>query len=116
MATTKRDLPEEILIHYIKTPSYRTYHVDGAYGGITPNGNIYCEFFIDRNVTPQSILYNINEKGGLGKPKKVTGKKGIVREIECGISIDIRTARLLKNWLEDRIKEYETTVKPFKGK
>jgi hypothetical protein len=116
MATTKKDLPKEILVHYIKTPSYRTYHVDGAYGGITPNGNIYCEFFIDRNVTPKSIVYNINDKGRLGKPKKVIGKKGIVREIECGIAVDIRTARALKNWLEDKIKEYDTNVKSFKGK
>ena len=44
MAKTKNKLSKDIQIHYIKTSSYRTYHVDGAYGGLTPNGNIYCRF------------------------------------------------------------------------
>jgi len=95
MAKSKTKLSKDIQIHYIKTPSYRTYHVDGAYGGLTPNGNIYCEFFVERSITPQSITYGIDERGRLGKPKKRTGKQGFVREIECGISINIRTALAL---------------------
>lgn len=114
MPKSKNKLSKDIQIHYIKTSSYRTYHVDGAYGGLTPNGNIYCEFFVERNVTPQSITYGIDKTGRLGKLKKKTGKKGLVREIECGISISIRTAFALKNWLEDKIKDYEKNAKLFK--
>jgi hypothetical protein len=114
MAMTKNNSPKEILIHYIKTPSYRTYHVDGAYGGLTTKGNIYCEFFVERNVTPQSVLYSVDENGRLGKLKRKTGKEGFVREIECGISLDIKTARALRTWLEEKLKEYDTNIELFK--
>lgn len=114
MAKSQKKLPKDIQIHYIKTPSYRTYHVDGAYGGLTPNGNIYCEFFVERNVTPQSITYGIDKTGHLGKPKKRTGKQGFVREIECGISINIQTASALKDWLEEKIEDYKRSAKLFK--
>ena len=110
MAKSKRkknDFPKDIKIHYIKTHSYRTYHVDGAYGGLTPKGNLYCEFFIDRNVTPQTVVHEIDKDGRLGEVKEKIGKDGFVRQIECGISLDMETAYTLKNWLEEKIKEYE---------
>lgn len=68
MAKSKKNSLKNIQIHYIKTPSYRTYHVDGAYGGLTPSGKIYCEFYVGRNVTPQSIIYGIDKNGRLGTP------------------------------------------------
>ena len=114
MAMTKDDIPKEILIHYIKTSSYRTYHVDGAYGGLTPQGGIYCEFYVERNVTPKTISYGVDNKGRLGVPKKTTGKEGFVREIECGIALDVKTARALRNWLDDRLKEYDDNIKFLK--
>ena len=107
--------PKEITFHYIKTPSYRSYHVDGVYGCLTPKGNLYCEFFIDRSATPQTAVHELSEDGYLsGKPKKTIGKKGFIREIECGIMLDIDTALSLKNWLEGKIREYEKTSKSFK--
>ena len=112
----KTDLPKEVNIHYLKTPSYRSYHVDGAYGGLTPKGDIYCEFYIDRNVTPQTIVHEIEKDGRLGVVKEKIGKDGFIRQIECGIDLDINTARALKNWLEEKIKEYEEKIELFKKK
>ncbi len=108
----KRKTPKEITFNYIKIPSYRSYHVDGVFGALTPRGNLYCEFFIDRNVTPQTAVHELSGEGILsGKPKKTTGKKGFVREIECGIIMDIDTAYTLKVWLDDKIKSYKETIK-----
>lgn len=89
--------PKEVTFHYTKTPSYRSYHVSGVYGSLTPNGNLYCELFIDRNATPQTAVHELSEDGYLsGKPKKTIGKKGFIREIECGIIFDINTALSMK--------------------
>lgn len=109
-------LPSEITMHYIKTNGYRTYHVDGAFGGLTSKGNIYCEFFVERNVTPQQVTYEIEENGQLGKEKERSGKKGFIRQIECGISLDIKTAVNLKEWLEKRINEYNEISSVFEEK
>lgn len=103
---------KELTFNYVKTPSYRTYHVDGIYGGLTPNGNVYCELFIDRNVTPQTVVHELDENGKLsGVPKKKTGKTGYIREIECGIIMDIEAALTMKEWLGDKIDQYQKTLK-----
>ena len=104
---TKKELPENIEIHYIKTPSYRTYHVDGVYGGLTPKGDLYCELYTERNATPQLAVHEITEEGRLGNVIKKEGRSGIIREIECGISLDVSTAYALKEWLERKIEDYE---------
>ena len=77
MASTKKKksnkIPPSIKVHYIKTNNYRSYHVDGIFGGITPKGNIYCELFVERQVTPQQITYKIGD-GKLGKEMKEPAK------------------------------------------
>ena len=44
---------------------------------------------------------------GAEVPNSREGKKGIVREIESGLVMDIETAKVLKNWLDQKIKLYE---------
>jgi hypothetical protein len=99
--------PEKVTFHYLKTGSYRTYHVDGIFGGITPNGKLYAEIFIQRATTPQTTEQEINLDGTLGNETDRTGKKGIVREIEAGLIMDMETARVLRNWIDSKIQEFE---------
>jgi hypothetical protein len=104
----KKNDPKEITFNYIKIPSYRSYHVDGVFGALTPKGYLYCEFFIDRNVTPQTAVHELSKDGFLsGKPKRTTGKKGFIREIECGLIMDINAASSLREWLDNKIEEYK---------
>lgn len=86
-------------IHYLKTGNYRTYHADGAFGGITPKGNIYLELFLERHVTPRKVRYELTEDGVLGAPLETEGKSGVVREIECGLILDLATAVTLHDFL-----------------
>lgn len=105
----------EITFHYKKTPAYRSYHVDGIFGGLTPRGKIYCELFIDRNPTPKTAVHALSEDGYLdGTPKGTTGLEGVIREIECGIIFDIDTAKTFKEWLDNKITQYNKTLKPPK--
>lgn len=98
-------MPEDITFHYIKTSNYRTFHVDGAYGGLCPNGNIYMEFFVERLPTPKKVTHVLNDNGTLGSPKSHEGKEGMVREIESGLVMDVVTAARLRDWLSDKIDQ-----------
>jgi hypothetical protein len=102
--TQVKPLPKEVEIHYLKTPSYRTYHVDGIFGGPTPTGMIYVEFFVQRQVTPQVIRQKVMPDGTLGDEISREGKSGIIREVEAGMVMDVNTALLFKEWLEKNIK------------
>lgn len=106
----KKDSNGTIELHYLKTKNYRTYYFDGLYGGITPNGkNIYMDIFLERNSTPQIMKHEVID-GTIGKIISKNGKDGIIREVECGLIMDIETARKLRNWLDAKIDEYDEFV------
>jgi hypothetical protein len=98
-------LPEELTFHYLKTSSYRTFHVDGAYGGLCPNGNIYMELFVERMPTPKQETFVLNPDGKLGPELNREGKQGMIREIESGIVMDVITAIRLRDWLSEKIDQ-----------
>jgi len=106
-------VPKEITFHYIKTPNYRTYHVDGFYGGLTARGNLYAELFVERKPTPQEETYKIIDRN-LGPKTDEKGKKGFIREIEAGIAMDYSTMLALKKWLDGQIAEYQLKYQAIK--
>ncbi|MFQ5455286.1 MAG: hypothetical protein ACE5EA_03645 [Nitrospirota bacterium] len=80
------------------------------FGGLTPSGNIYIELFIQRNPTPQIIEHRVKPDGMLGEKIDEQGKKGIIREIESGLIMNMDVAKSFKDWLDNRIKKYETLI------
>lgn len=101
----------EIDFHYIKTHNYRSYHVDGIFGGLTSRGNIYIELFLERKPTPTRVKHAIKKTGEIGDEIERDSKNGFIREIECGLMMDINTAKSLHSWLDKRIKELEQLIK-----
>lgn len=95
--------------HFLKTPGYRTYYVDGAWGGFTPRGMLYMELFVERNATPQLVRYEISKRDDETQTARELlrdGKTGIIREIECGLMLDVRTAKVVRDWLSEKLSEY----------
>ena len=110
------DKPTSLKINYIKTNTYRTYYIDGAHGGLTPKLKLYMDLFIDRNITPKIIEHNIDENGNLqNEGKVIEAKEGTAREIECGLIMDMDTAKSLHDWLGKKIEEYEQIIVKFQG-
>lgn len=102
----------EIDFHYIKTDNYRTFHVDGAFGGPTPNGQIYISLFIERAPIPEIVRHKINADGTISEEVSRIGKKGVVRETEAGLIMSLEVAKILQNWLNQKIIEAETKLVP----
>ena len=96
---------DEVTINYIKTQNYRSFHVDGIFGGITPAGNIYVEPFTERSVTPRKIRHKVANNGALGEEIEREGLEGIIRQIECGLVLTLDAAISLRNWLDDKIED-----------
>lgn len=103
---------QSIKFHYIRTPGYRNYHVDGIFGGITPKGLLHMDLFVERNPISSMVEQEITESG---TPGKVIEKKietdGIIRQIECGLIIDLNTAGSIRDWIDAKIKEFQKIVK-----
>jgi len=92
----------EVPIHFIKSAFFRVIHVDGAYGGTTPQGNIQMEVWSERQSIPRMITYEIdgNDVREMGRDDR----GGFVREVEAGLVMDLATAEQLAEWLKNRIE------------
>ena len=102
----------KVEFHYIKSNYFRVIHADGVYGGATPRGFIHMDFFSERSPIPQKVTQEVTQSGQLGQEVGSEGKKGIVREVEVGVVINLEHARSLVSWLQERIRliEEATTI------
>ncbi len=102
----KETRPKKITFHYQKTGSFRTHHVDGATGALTPNGKIYMELFTESLVTQEEETYKLTAKGKLGEIESSKGPRGVMRQIEAGIIMDIGVAEALRDFIDINITEF----------
>ena len=92
-----------IEFHYLKSNDFRTVHADGAFGGPTPQGGLFVSFYVERPPIPQRMKFVIEEDGRLQTEVEREGKSGMIREVDCGVSMSLATAKALKDWLESQI-------------
>ena len=100
------ETPNSLDFYYIKSNFYRNCPVDGAYGGITPNGGIHLNFFTERHAIPQKITVELQD-GVVGRELDKDGKKGIVRELEVGLSMDLKTAIVVRDFMNKMVRILE---------
>ncbi len=83
-------------VHFLKNSDFRTSFASGVFGGLTPQGLINCNFYIDRAPLPNRITYQVTPPHAqLNRENEFEreGKKGIIREVPFGIIIDVNALR-----------------------
>jgi len=106
-ADTKREEERVVPIRYTRAPSFRFYHADGIFGGITPSGSLEVDFFVERPSFPDAALHKVESDGRLGPEIERHGDPSIVRERECGIIMSPGVGVSLYTWLGSKIKTME---------
>ncbi len=106
------ELSDSVKINYLKSPSYRTIHVDGALGGPTPDLNVYIALWSQRGAIPDVTVHSVTPEGQVNpQPKEVVARStGMVREVECGVMMNLEAARNFHRWLGEKIAEIDTLV------
>lgn len=107
----KEKKPKSIKFIYNKTPNYRTYTVGGIVGGLTPKGKLFIDLFNEKRALPDSVIHELSEEGLLGKEIERKVNDGVIREIDCGIYLDIDVAVVISDWLNERIKEFNNLAR-----
>lgn len=104
-----------IRFYYIKSQQFRVAHVDGAVGGLTPNGLIHMAVYSERPAIPQSTEHDLPLEGQIGDTLDQEGKQGIVREVDIDLMMSREAATHIRDWLNDRISDLDrilATVTP----
>jgi hypothetical protein len=93
-----------IQFHYLKSAHFRVIHADGAWGGLTPDANVFINFFSQRPPIPDLTVHEISADGSLGPEISDSGisKRGVVREIEAGVVLSLETTNALIQWLIEK--------------
>lgn len=105
--------PSEVTYYFQKSPDFRTIHVDGAFGGLTPQANVSLSFFSERFAIPQSTIHSV-VGGVLGPEIARNVKPGIVREMEINCIMDIHTTKQVIEFLQNKVKDAENLGGPAK--
>lgn len=112
----------EILVHYIKSNTFRVIYAEGAHGGISPSGKIQMALYNERQPIPQQTQHAIEEVGKhavkVGKEivEKRIVRKGLVREVEAEILMEVAAAKVIGQWLLDRAAQCEKLTEEMEGK
>jgi hypothetical protein len=104
----ERKPPEQLTFHFIKTPDYRTIHVDGATGGVTPHGLIHMALYSEHAAIPQRTTHLMKgyRLGEEDTSERVT-RGGVVRDINVSLFMAPSVAKGMAEWLLKRLAEID---------
>lgn len=105
----EKDKISKIRFHYIKGNNFRVIHADGAYGGLSPTGDLFFCLFSQRPPIPTITAQQVDRDGKLGDEilqERVT-KDGLVREIEVGVAMRPEIAEALIKFLQEKLDQYK---------
>ena len=110
---------KEMKFKYILPKEYTPNYANGAYGGINPKGEIVINFFVELSAVPQTQIYEIDKKGLLGKKLKTEPENNhdvILRQVNSGVIMNIDTAKKIRDWFDNQIKNFEKLNKELSEK
>jgi hypothetical protein len=100
----------ELTFEYKISPTYSMYWVNGAIGGLNPQGAITVNLFSERMAIPKLVTHELKPDGSLGEEISTKGKKYIIRDIVFGLTLTPDVARSIGNWLLKRVEEFEDQI------
>jgi len=109
----------QIKCKYIFEDNYNPIYINGAQGGINPQGEIVINFYLERNALPVSQTFGIdNEKISAPEIESEPSdlENSFVRVIENGIIMNYQTAKEIHKWLGSHIEALEALTKGQKIK
>lgn len=99
----------KVNFYYQKSNLFRVIHADGAWGGLTPDLQVFFSLFNSGPAMPQMMGYELRPEGTLEDiPAMAVSKDGIVREVEVGIVMSPENVKALIAFLEGRLRTLET--------
>jgi hypothetical protein len=104
---SRKGQPDKIAIAYVSPAFLRSFHVDGAFGGATPNGHIHATFYAERSPHPKAGVLTPAPEGGVLSESIETyevERPALVRELQVGVFMEYPVAKLFHEWLGRHLK------------
>lgn len=101
---------QKIEFRYTKAYDHKTSIVTGVYGGITNQGLIDTNYFIEKVPLPEKTEIEIDSGGKLVTPESQQ-RTYQERIVVFETLMDLHTAKSVHQWLGNKIKDLEEAIK-----
>ena len=101
-----------VVFQYEKDPDYRVVYANGAFGGVTPRGDIKFELFIEYVKAPETIVHSMTPDGLGPEIERLPDRTPITRESQVGVIMSPNQAKSLAHWLLGKLSEVEKKRSP----
>ena len=109
-APRQRREAREVIARFEKSNLSRVIWADGAWGGITSQGNLHMALYSEHRALPESMALSAGPEGRLNQ-RTMVDPGGLTREIEVEVILSPAVAQSLIVWLTDRLKDIERIQK-----
>lgn len=96
-----------VKFNFRRQDGYELHFVNGAYGGLTPHGDIICEFYFECKDLPKEESGDLIDGNLIMDKENGAGKIELERLFKTGIIISPQEARNVAAWLNNKADEYE---------
>jgi hypothetical protein len=100
---------KSLSIKFTKSPDYRVVAATGAWGGLTPQGELFCNLFIEHNAPPESVELEVGPISA--KEVRKISSHDMVREFQVGIVMRPDIAKSIGEWL---VNNAEKAITPHR--
>jgi len=102
---------KELVLHYVEDGDCRTCYANGAFGGMSPRGELVVNFFIDQLPLPAKEILAV--EGGtptrqVAREEKYEDDGGQLhteRHIVARVVMSLGVAQSVAQWLDGKVKE-----------
>jgi hypothetical protein len=95
---------KKVLVEYSKSKDYRIVAATGAWGGLSPQGEIICNLFVEQTVQPEKIEITLDAQGKVVDESIINRSKlfHYTRELQIGVVMRPDIAKTIGQWLIDQ--------------
>ncbi len=93
--------PKNLEIRITKDEGYRVVPVNGGWGGVTPQGDIFIDVYHEAQVLPEEITQQVSPDGELGDVLERSPEFGLQRNVWVGMVLTVDKADSMGRWLQE---------------
>lgn len=109
---------KKVICKYKFPESYNPLYANGAHGGITPQGEVSINFYLERHAIPKSQTFNVEDgkmtNEILEEVNPPDFNSSFIRYVQTGVILDYKTAKAIHVWLGNHLKSLENIEKQTK--
>ena len=105
-----KESPQKVKFLFRKAEDYKVIYANGAFGGITPRGDILFHFFFEHRDLPEEDEMKVEEGRIIQDEAKTINLADLkmIRDTKVGIIMSPNQAGSLAKWLESKVAEIKS--------